>query len=63
MEAESPSWVVSEDAALRVLVALYLRQALGIRHPEELPHLRGIPSSTSDAYVDASTLERRWPVL
>jgi hypothetical protein len=43
MAAEAPSWVVREDAALPVLVALYLRQALGIRHPEELPHLRGIP--------------------
>jgi hypothetical protein len=42
MAAEAPSWVVREDAALPVLVALYLRQALGIRHPEELPHLRGI---------------------
>ena len=63
MAAEAPSWVVREDAALPVLVALYLRQALGIRHPEELPHLRGIPSSTSDAYVDASALERQWRVL
>lgn len=63
MAAEAPSWVVREDAALPVLVALYLRQALGIRHPEELPHLRGIPSAASDAYVDANALERQWRVL
>ena len=63
MAAEGPSWVVREDAGLPVLVALYLRQALGIRHPEELPHLRGIPTATSDEYVDTSTLERQWRAL
>ena len=63
MAAEAPSWVVREDAGLPVLVALYLRQALGIRHPEELPHLRGVFAAASDGYVDLSALERQWRAL
>ncbi|KQZ11973.1 zinc-binding alcohol dehydrogenase [Microbacterium sp. MEC084] len=37
-----PGWHVREDCSPSVLVALYLRQALGVRHPDELPHLRGV---------------------
>jgi len=36
-------WLIREDAGQPVLVALYLRQMLGIRSPDELPMLRGIP--------------------
>lgn len=55
-----PEWVVREDAGLPVLVALYLRQVLGIRFPEELPHLRGIPAATLTEYDDTARLERQW---
>lgn len=61
MDAEGrPEWVVREDAGLPVLVALYLRQALGIRYPEELPHLRDVPAGTPDEFVDTRALERQW---
>ncbi len=40
--AGAPEWVVREDAAPAALVALHLRQVLGIRELAELPHLRGI---------------------
>ncbi|GAB2694096.1 hypothetical protein BKA24_000122 [Microbacterium marinum] len=59
--AERPEWVVREDAGASVLVALYLRQVLGIRAPEELPHLRGAPAA--DAYDDSDEhrlRERQW---
>lgn len=60
--AEAPEWIVREDAKLPVLVALYLRQVLGIRFPEELPHLRGIPplSAPISEYDDRSAIERQW---
>ncbi|EXJ50605.1 hypothetical protein [Microbacterium sp. MRS-1] len=60
--AEAPEWIVREDATLPVLVALYLRQVLGIRFPEELPHLRGIPprSAPISEYDDRSAIERQW---
>lgn len=55
--AGGPEWVVREDAGLPVLIALYLRQALGIRFPEELPHLRRLaPPEESDT----SPLEQQW---
>ena len=41
--AGAPEWVIREDAGQPVLLALALRQLLGIRSPDELPHLRGIP--------------------
>lgn len=55
-----PQWVVREDASPAVLTALYLRQVLGIRAPEELPPLRGlatIDAAPTDAHA---TLERQW---
>ncbi len=58
--AAGPEWVVREDAGLPVLVALYLRQVLAIRFPEELPHLRGVPPTTAGEYDDSATLERQW---
>lgn len=57
----APEWVIREDAGQPVLVALYLRQVLGIRSPDELPHLRGIPPRANDRSDDAQALlERQW---
>lgn len=58
--AGGPEWVVRENAGLPVLVALYLRQMLGIRFPEELPHLRGVTGAESDEYSDRTAIERQW---
>jgi hypothetical protein len=59
-----PEWLIREDAGQSVLLALYLRQVLGIRHPDELPHLRGIPPRANNRAEDAQeTLERQWRVL
>jgi len=59
--AGSPEWVIREDAARPVLLALFLRQALGIRSPDELPHLRGVALRTADLDDDAhARLERQW---
>lgn len=63
MATETPEWVVREDAGLPVLVALYLRQVLGIRSPEELPHLRDVASVASTEYDDTATLDRQWRSL
>lgn len=49
-----------EDAGLPVLVALYLRQVLGIRHPEELPHLRDVPATPPRDDEAGDILERQW---
>lgn len=55
-----PQWIVREDASPAVLTALYLRQVLGIRAPEELPPLRGMPTIEA-ADTDAhAVLERQW---
>lgn len=58
--AGAPEWVVREDAGVPVLVALYVRQALGIRFPEELPELRGAPVDRPDEFVDRASLDRQW---
>jgi hypothetical protein len=59
--AGGPEWVIREDASQPVLLALYLRQVLGIRSPDELPHLRGIPPRSADrAEDDQALLERQW---
>lgn len=61
MVGGAPEWVIREDAGQPVILALYLRQVLGIRSPEELPHLRGIPPR--DVVRDDDTqalLERQW---
>jgi len=60
MAAGGPEWVVREDAGLPVLVALYLRQVLDVRYPEELPHLRGVPASATADSTDPGTLEQQW---
>jgi hypothetical protein len=57
----APEWVIREDASQPVLLALYLRQVLGIRSPDELPQLRGIPPRRGDRDEDAQArLERQW---
>ena len=61
MVAGTPEWVIREDASQPVLLALYLRQVLGIRSPDELPHLRGIPARPVDrAEEQQALLERQW---
>ena len=57
----APEWLIREDAAQPVLLALYLRQVLGIRSPDELPHLRGIAPRANDRSEEAQALlERQW---
>lgn len=57
----APEWLIREDASQSVLLALYLRQVLGIRSPDELPHLRGIPPRANDRADEAQALlERQW---
>lgn len=57
----APEWLVREDAGQPVLLALYLRQALGIRFPDELPHLRGIPPRANDrSGPTQDVLEAQW---
>jgi hypothetical protein len=59
--AGTPEWVIREDASQPVLLALYLRQVLGIRSPDELPHLRGITPRANDRSEEAQALlERQW---
>jgi len=58
--AGGPEWVVREDAGLPVVVALYLRQVLGIHYPEELPHLRGLEPREPLEFDRAAGLEQQW---
>lgn len=59
--AKTPEWVVREDAAPSVVVALYLRQVLGIRTPDELPHLRGVDAAPIERDPETQAeLERQW---
>ncbi|MDQ1074598.1 MULTISPECIES: zinc-binding alcohol dehydrogenase [Microbacterium] len=62
MTAGQPEWVIREDAGSPVLVALYLRQVLGIRSPDDLPSLRRVPAAAETTRTDAaqSELERQW---
>ncbi|MFT4281805.1 zinc-binding alcohol dehydrogenase [Microbacterium sp.] len=55
-----PEWVVREDAGLAVLVALYLRQVLGLRFPDELPLLRGAPAQDAPEFERDPELDRQW---
>ncbi|MEZ3161400.1 zinc-binding alcohol dehydrogenase [Microbacterium sp. BWT-B31] len=59
--AGAPEWVIREDAGQPILLALYLRQVLGIRSPDELPSLRGIPARVNTRSEQAQdVLERQW---
>ena len=61
MVAGAPEWVVREDASQSVLVALAVRQLLGIRSPDELPPLRQLPAaSVSRNDESQAALERQW---
>ncbi|MBB2977092.1 hypothetical protein FHX49_002689 [Microbacterium endophyticum] len=59
--AGSPEWVIREDASRPVLLALFLRQVMGVRSPAELPPLRGVPSPPVDrGDAEQLDLEREW---
>ena len=57
----APEWLIREDAGQSVLLALYLRHVLGIRGPNELPALRGVPTVTAQRTEGTQdALERQW---
>ncbi len=58
--ADKPQWLIREDASVPVLVALALRQSLGIRTPEDLPSLRDLPVRAPDAVEVTPVLEKQW---
>ncbi len=58
--ADKPQWLIREDASVPVLVALALRQSLGIRTPADLPSLRDLPVRAPDAVEATPELERQW---
>lgn len=58
--ADKPQWLIREDAGIPVLVALALRQSLGIRVPDDLPTLRDLPVRAPDAVEAASEIETQW---
>lgn len=57
MGGETLGWSVHENTSKPLVLALYLRQAIGLRYPDEVPALRGAPVSTTDA---APALEAQW---
>lgn len=57
---DKPQWLIREDAGTSVLVALALRQLLGIRAPEDLPTLRGLEVRRPEADDAADALEEQW---
>ncbi|MEV4736458.1 MULTISPECIES: zinc-binding alcohol dehydrogenase [unclassified Microbacterium] len=58
--ADKPQWLIREDASVPVLVALALRQSLGIRAPQDLPSLRDLPVRAPDATDATPELEAQW---
>jgi hypothetical protein len=59
--AGRPEWLIREDASRPVLLALFLRQMLGLRAPEELPSLRGLPTPAATLPEERlSVVERQW---
>jgi hypothetical protein len=58
--SDKPQWLIREDASVAVIVALALRQRLGIRAPAELPALRDLPVRAPDADDTAPALEAQW---
>lgn len=58
--ADKPQWLIREDAGVSVIVALALRQMLGIRVPEDLPALRDLQVRAPDAVEAAPALESQW---
>ena len=58
--SDKPQWLIREDASVPVLVALALRQSLGIRTPSDLPSLRDLPVRAPDAVDAAPLVESQW---
>ncbi|SJN45176.1 hypothetical protein FM104_13860 [Microbacterium esteraromaticum] len=58
--SDKPQWLIREDAGIPVLVALSLRQLLGIRAPDDLPSLRGLETRQPDALDATDDLESQW---
>lgn len=58
--SEKPQWLIREDAGVPVLLALALRQALGIRVPVDLPSLRDLPFRAPDAVEATPEIESQW---
>ncbi|WP_309103020.1 zinc-binding alcohol dehydrogenase [Microbacterium sp.] len=58
--ADKPQWLIREDASVPVLVALALRQSLGIRVPEDLPALRDLAVRAPDAVEASAAIESQW---
>lgn len=58
--ADSTPWLIREDASVPVLVALALRQHLGVRAPVDLPALRGLPVRAPDAAETDAAIESQW---
>lgn len=58
--ADKPQWLIREDAGVAVIVALALRQMLGIRVPEDLPALRDLQVRAPDAVDASAALESQW---
>ncbi|MDF2560841.1 MAG: hypothetical protein K0R99_2287 [Microbacterium sp.] len=58
--SDKPQWLIREDASVPVLVALALRQQLGIRAPEDLPALRDLGVRAPDATDASPAVEEQW---
>ncbi|MFT4157392.1 MAG: zinc-binding alcohol dehydrogenase [Microbacterium sp.] len=58
--SDKPQWLIREDAGVPVLVALALRQALGIRAPADLPSLRDLPVRAPDGSEATEAIEAQW---
>lgn len=58
--ADKPQWLIREDAGVPVLIALAVRQMLGIREPEDLPSLRDLQVRAPDATDATTALEEQW---
>ncbi|MGO2519555.1 MAG: zinc-binding alcohol dehydrogenase, partial [Microbacterium sp.] len=58
--ADKPQWLIREDAGVSVIVALALRQMLGIRVPEDIPALRDLQVRAPDAVDASAALEAQW---
>lgn len=61
MMAAGAQWEIHENAREPVLLALCLRQLIGVRAPAQLPHLRGIPARQNDrSERTQAALESQW---
>ncbi|MFE6997865.1 zinc-binding alcohol dehydrogenase [Microbacterium sp. NPDC057659] len=58
--SEKPQWLIREDAGTPVLIALALRQLLGVREPDEMPALRGLEVRAPDAADASDAVEEQW---